>query len=196
MFYLSILLSQSLHHSLFTPLSSLLYSSLYLSFVIFLCSSLSLSLHDKVKAFGSFTSGLSLPSSDLDMVICLPNVHMEAAPEAPGGLEGRNSIKESWQQVTPYFLQYFPSLLFLYFNLYFYFVLIFTFIIIVTLIFIFIIIFILIFISFLFSLLFSFLLSFPFLFLFLFSFFIFHFLSIIIFIFCRILPDACQKKSG
>lgn len=33
------------------------------------------------------------------MVICLPNVHTEAAPEAPGGLEGRNSIKESWQQV-------------------------------------------------------------------------------------------------
>ena len=32
-------------------------------------------------------------------MICLPNVHTEAAPEAPGGLEGRNSIKESWQQV-------------------------------------------------------------------------------------------------
>lgn len=53
----------------------------------------------QVKAFGSFVSGLSLPGSDLDMVICLPNVHTEAAPEAPGGLEGRNSIKESWQQV-------------------------------------------------------------------------------------------------
>ena len=52
-----------------------------------------------MKAFGSFVSGLSLPGSDLDMVICLPNVHMEAAPEAPGGLEGRNAIKESWQQV-------------------------------------------------------------------------------------------------
>jgi hypothetical protein len=52
----------------------------------------------QVKVFGSFVSGLSLPSSDLDMVICLPNVHMEAAPQAPGGLEGRNSIKESWQQ--------------------------------------------------------------------------------------------------
>ena len=53
----------------------------------------------QVKAFGSFVSGLSLPGSDLDMVICLPNVHTEAAPEAPGGLEGRNSITESWQQV-------------------------------------------------------------------------------------------------
>ena len=53
----------------------------------------------QVKVFGSFVSGLSLPGSDLDMVICLPNVHTEAAPEAPGGLEGRNSIKESWQQV-------------------------------------------------------------------------------------------------
>jgi hypothetical protein len=43
-------------------------------------------------------SGLSLPSSDLDLVICLPKVHMEAGPDLPGVLEGRNSVKESWQQ--------------------------------------------------------------------------------------------------
>lgn len=43
-------------------------------------------------------SGLSLPSSDLDLVICLPKVHREAGPEAAGFLEGRNAIKESWQQ--------------------------------------------------------------------------------------------------
>lgn len=52
----------------------------------------------QVKPFGSFVSGLSLPSSDLDLVICLPKVHREAGPEAAGFLEGRNAIKESWQQ--------------------------------------------------------------------------------------------------
>lgn len=52
----------------------------------------------QVKIFGSFMSGLSLPTSDLDMVICLPKVHLEAGPVAPGALEGRNAIKESWQQ--------------------------------------------------------------------------------------------------
>jgi hypothetical protein len=52
----------------------------------------------QVKAFGSFVSGLSLPSSDLDLVICLPKVHKEAGPEAAGFLEGRNAIKETWQQ--------------------------------------------------------------------------------------------------
>ena len=51
-----------------------------------------------MKPFGSFVTGLSLPSSDLDLVICLPKVHKEAGPEAPGILEGRNAIKESWQQ--------------------------------------------------------------------------------------------------
>jgi DNA polymerase sigma len=52
----------------------------------------------QVKAFGSFVSGLGLPRCDLDMVICLPKVHREAGPEAPGILEGRNAVKESWQQ--------------------------------------------------------------------------------------------------
>lgn len=51
-----------------------------------------------MKAFGSFVTGLSLPSSDLDLVICLPKVQREAGPEAPGALEGRNAIKETWQQ--------------------------------------------------------------------------------------------------
>lgn len=41
---------------------------------------------------------LSLPSSDVDVVICLPNVQLEAGPEAPGMLEGRNAVKESWQR--------------------------------------------------------------------------------------------------
>lgn len=51
-----------------------------------------------VKPFGSFISGLSLPSSDLDLVICMPKVHQESAPEASGALEGRNAVKETWQQ--------------------------------------------------------------------------------------------------
>jgi DNA polymerase sigma len=34
-----------------------------------------------VKPFGSFVSGLSLPTSDLDLVICMPKVHQENAPE-------------------------------------------------------------------------------------------------------------------
>ena len=36
--------------------------------------------------------------SDLDMVICLPNVRRDAPAETPGALEGRNAIKETWQQ--------------------------------------------------------------------------------------------------
>ncbi|KAM3573175.1 hypothetical protein VYU27_004849 [Nannochloropsis oceanica] len=52
----------------------------------------------QVKAFGSFVSGLALPSSDVDLVICLPKVRRDAPAEAPGVLEGRNAIKETWQQ--------------------------------------------------------------------------------------------------
>lgn len=33
-----------------------------------------------VKPFGSFVSGLSLPTSDIDLVICMPKVHQESAP--------------------------------------------------------------------------------------------------------------------
>lgn len=52
----------------------------------------------QVKAFGSFVSGLALPSSDVDLIICLPNVRRDAPAQAPGVLEGRNAIKETWQQ--------------------------------------------------------------------------------------------------
>jgi hypothetical protein len=52
----------------------------------------------QAKPFGSFVTGISLPRSDLDVVICLPKVRKEAEPNAPGVLEGRNAIKETWQQ--------------------------------------------------------------------------------------------------
>lgn len=32
------------------------------------------------------------------MVICLPQVFKDSMAEAPGALEGRNAIKETWQQ--------------------------------------------------------------------------------------------------
>lgn len=52
----------------------------------------------QVKAYGSFVTGLALPSSDVDLVICLPKVRKDTPAEAPGALEGRNAIKETWQQ--------------------------------------------------------------------------------------------------
>ncbi|OQR95991.1 hypothetical protein ACHHYP_17382 [Achlya hypogyna] len=52
----------------------------------------------QVRPYGSFVTGLSLPSSDLDLVICLPKVRRDEPAEAPGVLEGRNAIKETWQQ--------------------------------------------------------------------------------------------------
>jgi DNA polymerase sigma len=52
----------------------------------------------QVKPYGSFVSGLALPWSDVDLVICLPKVRKDAPAEAPGVLEGRNAIKETWQQ--------------------------------------------------------------------------------------------------
>lgn len=52
----------------------------------------------QAKPFGSFVTGISLPTSDLDVVICLPKVRKEAEPNAPGVLEGRNAIKQTWQQ--------------------------------------------------------------------------------------------------
>ncbi|XP_010523091.1 PREDICTED: uncharacterized protein LOC104801481 isoform X2 [Tarenaya hassleriana] len=49
--------------------------------------------------FGSFATGLSLPSSDVDLVICLPPVrNLEPIKEA-GILEGRNGIKETCLQI-------------------------------------------------------------------------------------------------
>ena len=50
-------------------------------------------------------TGLSLPSSDLDMVICLPQVRKGSMAEAPGALEGRNAIKETWQQILARYLR-------------------------------------------------------------------------------------------
>jgi len=52
----------------------------------------------KVHIYGSFSTGFSLPSSDLDLVICLPKVRTDTPAVAPGDLEGRNAIKETWQQ--------------------------------------------------------------------------------------------------
>nr|CCA19321.1 conserved hypothetical protein [Albugo laibachii Nc14] len=52
----------------------------------------------QVRAYGSFVTQLALPSSDLDLVICLPKVRHDAPAEAAGVLEGRNAIKETWQQ--------------------------------------------------------------------------------------------------
>jgi hypothetical protein len=53
----------------------------------------------QVKLYGSSVSGLSLPSSDLDFVICLPAVHKNAPAVAPGVLEGRNAINETSQKL-------------------------------------------------------------------------------------------------
>jgi hypothetical protein len=53
----------------------------------------------QVKLYGSHVSGLCLPSSDLDFVVCLPAVHKNAPALAPGVLEGRNAINESSQKL-------------------------------------------------------------------------------------------------
>ena len=50
-----------------------------------------------IALYGSFVTTLSLPSSDLDVVISLPKVQHEAPAAEPGDLEGRNAIKETWQ---------------------------------------------------------------------------------------------------
>jgi hypothetical protein len=52
----------------------------------------------QVRPYGSFVTRLALPTSDVDLVICLPKVRRDAPAEAAGVLEGRNAIKESWQQ--------------------------------------------------------------------------------------------------
>lgn len=51
----------------------------------------------RVKPYGSYVTGLAIPSSDFDVVIVLPAVHKRAIVETPGILEGRNAIKETWQ---------------------------------------------------------------------------------------------------
>ena len=54
----------------------------------------------QVKLYGSHLTGLCLPSSDLDFVICLPAVHKNAPAVAPGVLEGRsNAINETSQKL-------------------------------------------------------------------------------------------------
>lgn len=53
----------------------------------------------QVKLYGSVQTNLRLPSSDLDIVICLPNVHKDALAEIAGNLEGRNAINESNQKL-------------------------------------------------------------------------------------------------
>jgi hypothetical protein len=53
----------------------------------------------QVKAYGSQETGLRLPSSDLDFVISLPEVHKKAPADAPGDLEGRNAINETSQKL-------------------------------------------------------------------------------------------------
>ena len=76
----------------------------------------------QVHPYGSFVTGLALPSryvfmtcllsnrlklkmgenfrfhSDVDIVLYLPNVHRDTLAETPGDLEGRNAIKQTWQQ--------------------------------------------------------------------------------------------------
>lgn len=53
----------------------------------------------QVKLYGSYMSGLCLPSSDLDFVVCLPAVHKKDLALAPGVLEGRNAINETSQKL-------------------------------------------------------------------------------------------------
>lgn len=53
----------------------------------------------QVKLYGSYISGLCLPSSDLDIVVCLPAVHKKDLALAPGVLEGRNAINETSQKL-------------------------------------------------------------------------------------------------
>jgi hypothetical protein len=53
----------------------------------------------QVTLYGSHVTGLCIPSSDLDFVICLPAVHKNAPAVAPGALEGRNAVNESSQRL-------------------------------------------------------------------------------------------------
>ncbi|PPS07955.1 hypothetical protein GOBAR_AA12696 [Gossypium barbadense] len=56
----------------------------------------------RTNVFGSNATGLALPSSDVDLVVCLPPVrNLEPIKEA-GILEGRNGIKETCLQLLVY----------------------------------------------------------------------------------------------
>ena len=50
----------------------------------------------RVEVFGSFATGLALPSSDIDLLVRLPIVANLEPIEEAGILEGRNAIKESY----------------------------------------------------------------------------------------------------
>jgi len=52
-----------------------------------------------LKVFGSQATSLSLPNSDLDLVISLPSVHKVSLVSPSGILEGVNAIEESWQEI-------------------------------------------------------------------------------------------------
>jgi DNA polymerase sigma len=53
----------------------------------------------QVKLYGSVQTNLRLPCSDIDIVICLPNVHKDSLAKIAGNLEGRNSMNESSQKL-------------------------------------------------------------------------------------------------
>lgn len=53
----------------------------------------------QVKLYGSHVTGLCLPSSDLDFVVCLPAVHKNTMAIAAGELEMRTAINESSQKL-------------------------------------------------------------------------------------------------
>ena len=61
----------------------------------------------QVKVFGSFVTGLQLPSSDLDIVICLPNIRRVINRT----LEEQTDIKETWQEQLTRRLQRCPWVL-------------------------------------------------------------------------------------
>jgi hypothetical protein len=50
----------------------------------------------RIEVFGSFATGLALPSSDIDLLVRLPIVHNLEPIEEAGILEGRNAVKESY----------------------------------------------------------------------------------------------------
>jgi Nucleotidyltransferase domain len=59
----------------------------------------------QVKLYGSHVTGLCLPSSDLDFVVCLPAVHKNTIAIAAGELEVRTAINESSQKLLARRLQ-------------------------------------------------------------------------------------------
>ena len=53
----------------------------------------------QVTPYGSFVTGLRLPSSDVDLVVSLPKVRKMHLANTPGALESGNAIKEREQQL-------------------------------------------------------------------------------------------------